>query len=749
MFHNSISRYGLCLLLISCILLSSACDKKHEEVVLDNPFDPDNPETHGNPYNMTTEIKADGVSVKWNDIPNIDGVDVYRSTSADGEFVKVGASTTGEYTDTDIQSGETYYYQLRAYRDDTSAPHAISPNSIFIPDTTPPAGTGIIINGGADVTGNRSVTLSLSATDANEMRVSNSRTFADTWETYATSKTWTLPSGDGEKVVFAQFRNSGGNVSDVVSASIALDTKSPEGSITINGGASVTNNPKVTLELSSDDASEMRISNSQIFTDTWEAYAASKTWTLPPGDGDKTVYAQFRDAAGNVSDAVSDRISLDTEKPGITINNGARFTNSRSVTLTLSAGAAAGMRISNGSIFAGAWEIYATTKTWTLPSGDGDKTVFAQFRDAAGSVSSTVSASITLDTKAPTGNITINGGASSTSSTSVTLDLSSDDAAEMRISNSDKLTDSWQAYRSTISWMLTFGDGTKTVYAQFRDTAGNESDIAEASINLRDLSDAMEGKDGSKMALIPAGDFQMGDAFNEGDGDELPVHKVHIDAFYMDINEVTNAQYARFLNEYGKETDADGNELLDLNSKYGHIQRIRDTYSVQVGYEDYPVIEVSWHGAAAYAEFYDKRLPTEAEWEKAARGGLAGKRYPWGDALTHNDANYSGTGGKDVWDTTAAPVGSFDPNGYGLYDVAGNVWEWCADWYDSGYYVNPPERNPTGPNLGTLRVLRGGSRAYNTSYLRVANRHYDAPGNTGSTFGFRCVVQQWAISIDL
>ncbi len=256
-----------------------------------------------------------------------------------------------------------------------------------------------------------------------------------------------------------------------------------------------------------------------------------------------------------------------------------------------------------------------------------------------------------------------------------------------------------------------------------------------------DLEGDFTGQDGAPMVLIPAGDFQMGDALNEGWDDEIPVHTVYVEEFYMDIYEVTNSRYSNFLNEYGKNTDTSGNELLDISSPYCLIEKAGSIYRPKAGYEDHPVVGVSWYGASAYAEFYDKLLPTEAQWEKAARGGLSGKRYPWGNGISHNDANYGGTGGRDTWRETS-PVGSFRANGHDLYDMVGNVWEWCADWYDNEYYSVSPGRNPAGPVSGRFRVLRGGSWNDTPDFLRVAARGGESPSYADSVVGFRCIVPE-------
>ena len=243
------------------------------------------------------------------------------------------------------------------------------------------------------------------------------------------------------------------------------------------------------------------------------------------------------------------------------------------------------------------------------------------------------------------------------------------------------------------------------------------------------------------MVLIPAGEFQMGR--NDGASDERPVHTVYLDAFYMDVYEVTNAQYKQFVDanpQWGKDripsSYHDGYYLAHWNGN-----------SYPPGKANHPVVYVSWYSAMAYSQWAGKRLPTEAEWEKAARGGLVGKKYPWGDSIDSSKANYN----QNVGDTT--PVGSYPPNGYGLYDMAGNVWEWCLDQYEDDFYARSPRDNPIagGSITGIINnftsvtsppVLRGGSWGYNPGNLRVANRNRSNPTLSVSSLGFRCARAQ-------
>jgi formylglycine-generating enzyme required for sulfatase activity len=261
--------------------------------------------------------------------------------------------------------------------------------------------------------------------------------------------------------------------------------------------------------------------------------------------------------------------------------------------------------------------------------------------------------------------------------------------------------------------------------------------------------------DGATMRLIPAGEFEMGDHFDGAhEADARPVHTVFLDAFYIDAMEVTNAMYAKFLNAVGKHVGDDGKTWFNLEAGGSELIELDGgQYRPKAGFADHPVVQVSWYGAGAYAQWAGKRLPTEAEWEKAARGKLKGKPFPWGDELTHDDANYGGMNagveGDDEWEQTA-PVGSFPANGYGVHDVVGNVSEWCMDEWDEGFYANSPRHNPIAgvpvafvnddfANVDTRRVFRGGSYFNNHAHeLRVYVRNSTAPTRSIAGLGFRC-----------
>ena len=298
-----------------------------------------------------------------------------------------------------------------------------------------------------------------------------------------------------------------------------------------------------------------------------------------------------------------------------------------------------------------------------------------------------------------------------------------------------------------------------------------------------------------RMVYIPSGGFEMGDHYTEGFPEEWPLHPVLIDAFFMSKFEITNSQYCDFLNSaIGTSIYVSNGVVYGTGNNKPYYDTSGYTDFCQIDYSggvfsvrtkgdrdmsDDPIVSVSWYGAAAYCNWrsareeyqqcYDPcdpnwpcdftkngyRLPTEAEWEYAARGGLSARRFPWGYTISHSQANYSAapdffsydvspTSGyhpdyNDIFPYTS-PVGSFSSNGYGLYDMAGNAWEWCNDWYDSNYYDESPYDNPQGPAFSVLRIVRGGSWYSSARECRVASRVYDVPGSGGFAMGFRIVL---------
>jgi hypothetical protein len=326
--------------------------------------------------------------------PLVSSAGNYHITSA-SPAINAGSSTGAPATDYDGQARTPARIDIGA--DELPAGDAF------------PIGS-VVINGGAISTSVRTVTLTLSATDTDgtvtKMRFSWDSVNWFGWETYATTRIATLQGGDGTKVIYAQFRDNAGNLSPVHSDSIIFDTTAPTGSVVINGNAAATNTRPVTLAISATDATstvtQMRLSWNGTTWNAWEPYATTRNATIPAGaDGNKTIYIQFRDAAGNVSTTYSDSIIYDTALPtgSVVINGGAASTSTRIVTLTLSANgtgsAVTNMRFSWDNVTWYAWEAYATTRNASIPGGAGAKTIYVRFRDAAGNVSTVYSDGIT------------------------------------------------------------------------------------------------------------------------------------------------------------------------------------------------------------------------------------------------------------------------------------------------------------------------------------------------------------------
>ena len=232
------------------------------------------------------------------------------------------------------------------------------------------------------------------------------------------------------------------------------------------------------------------------------------------------------------------------------------------------------------------------------------------------------------------------------------------------------------------------------------------------------------------MVLVPGGEFVMG--CSTGDNDERPEHRVAVKDFFIDCFEVTNERYAAFLNAVGN-VSATGEEYLFVESRDCRIDRVKGGFVAKEGYADHPVTVVTYYGAEAYAAWAGKRLPTEAEWEKAARGGLVGKQFPWGDDITTLSANY----GRKRMGTCS--VGTYAPNAFGLYDMSGNVAEMVSDLYAERYYRSSPSADPRGPETGEAHVVRGGSWLSSPDGVGVCAREAGPlPYIALPNVGFRC-----------
>lgn len=248
-----------------------------------------------------------------------------------------------------------------------------------------------------------------------------------------------------------------------------------------------------------------------------------------------------------------------------------------------------------------------------------------------------------------------------------------------------------------------------------------------------------------EMVLIPAGEFQMGNDVYEN----ASVHTVYLDAFYIDKYEVTNAQYKEFV-DANPEWSKTNIDLKFRNVHMGGYLNLWERNTYPSGKDDHPVEGISWYAAMAYAKWKGKRLPTEAEWEKAARGGLEGQEYPWGNSIDSTKTNYMDLTVPNYAEKVSTAVGTYPHNGYGLYDMVGNVKEWCLDKYLPSFYEVSPRRNPVA-GVGEIshlinnftyvdpyaeRVIRGGY--YRVAARSVAARGWDSPFR-GQGAGFRCV----------
>jgi formylglycine-generating enzyme required for sulfatase activity len=268
--------------------------------------------------------------------------------------------------------------------------------------------------------------------------------------------------------------------------------------------------------------------------------------------------------------------------------------------------------------------------------------------------------------------------------------------------------------------------------------------VAQSDSGPRPGAVRSDAKAGLEYVWVPPGIFEMGCVPDDSDctTDELPRHRVTLTkGFWIGKTEVTVKAYAQFARKTRHPMPPEP-KATPFRTLSGRANSISKDFRPGPGKkEDRPVVNVTWDEAAAFCKYSGGRLPTEAEWEFAARGGKDGMLYPNGASISRDEANYGSVGGNDLWQY-AAPVGSFPPNAFGLHDMAGNVWEWCSDWHDEDYYRQSPETDPKGPEHGAARAARGGSWGFGPKYMRASIRVRAAPADRSEDMGFRCVIDR-------
>ena len=281
------------------------------------------------------------------------------------------------------------------------------------------------------------------------------------------------------------------------------------------------------------------------------------------------------------------------------------------------------------------------------------------------------------------------------------------------------------------------GVNKKILWFPLKDSIELSGDNYQFKIEVKSLGTSPK----IEFVQIPGGEYDLGSFDKSSGSDEYPPHSVLIDGFELSKYEVTNLQFANFLNAYGndevKEGEFSGKKMI-YDSPYGmkQIESGNRYWTVQKGYEFHPVTNVTWFGAYEFCRYYNYKLPSEAEWEYAARE--LGKKIKYGNGrqvAENNEINFSS--GESTKSMGTTHVASFAPNSLELFDLSGNVWEWCQDWYNSDSYSNTRRDNPVGPTFGNYKVIRGGSWYNNSEGIRTTERSFIKPDRDMPDIGFR------------
>lgn len=517
--------------------------------------------------------------------------------------------------------------------------------------------------------------------------------------------------------------------------------------IDINDGQQYSKSREVNLNLVAPRAQEMILGNKKDLSNAqWEPFQSYKRWILAGQDGNRSVYFRVRYPDSTLSRVVQDEIILSSTPP---VAKFQVMPDSGIAGETLFSFDATESSHQFDVFLRWDWDGDGQFDTeWSKAKqvvnqyrfGGGRKQVRLEIKDHSGWLVSATKDIIvhsrpypdftyTPDFENPlkiTFDATNSGDYEDGNNLQFRWDLNADSLWESDWSTDKKITHTLEPFDEIL------------VTVEAKDSQGITNIFASKVVNCF-----------YDMVYVPAGDFSMG--HDEFEIDERPTHEVYLDAFWIDKYPVTNAKFADFLNDYvqkypGQESDI--SRFIDLTGEVSPIQCEAGKYVVNHGYENHPVVNVTWIGANAYCSFYDKRLPTEAEWEKAARG-TDGRSYAWGDTVDSSRANYWDSG--DPFEDSTTPVGFFNGRNYkgfqtnnsqsffGAYDMGGNIKEWASDWYLRNYYSQSPKANPQGPQTGEKKVVRGGGFLFHSDQLRVTFRYAMPPERSTNFIGFRCV----------
>jgi formylglycine-generating enzyme required for sulfatase activity len=529
-----------------------------------------------------------------------------------------------------------------------------------------------------------------------------------------------------------------------------VDYSTLEVKIEINADEQYTKSREVNLSLISPHAQEMLIGNEPDLTDgKWEFFRSPKLWILKDEDGFQSVYFQVSYPDSTISSRAFDQIILDSTPPVL------RFDvkpDSGIAGETVFFFDAAKSSHNFDLLFRWDWEDDGIFDTdWGFGKqemhqyrlGGGNKQIRLEVKDSGGWLVSAIKVIHVFSRPHPDFRYIQDFYDPLKITFDASLSGDYEDGNELQYRwdfDADSLWDvDWSPNKLITKSFAPFDE--KAVLLEAKDTDGFSSTLQLTIIdNFKD------------MIYISAGSFFMG--HGEFELDERPVHEIYVDDFWINKYQVTNQEYAKFLNEYlekNPEKDLEIAAFIKLSDHDSKIYRDAGRYVASYEYENHPAVNVTWQGADAYCHFYEKRLPTEAEWEKAARG-TDQRLYSWGNSVDSSRANYWDS--RDPFDNGTTPIGFYNgqnyvefqtndsPSFFGVYDMGGNVREWVSDWYLWNFYAQSPTTNPGGSKSGTKKVIRGGGYLFHSEELRVTARYSTAPDRSSSFIGFRCATSK-------